>query len=80
MMNGSAIRTGECLHWDENPRTSALRDICTAEFVSAEDVLGAPRFHVEKSGDPQAQASSKSRLLWIAAIRSKRSIISQQSN
>jgi hypothetical protein len=28
MMNGSAIRTGACLDWDENPRTSplALRD------------------------------------------------------
>src|SRR5260221_6437847 len=29
-MNGSAIRTGACFQWNENPRTSALRDICTA--------------------------------------------------
>jgi len=32
MMNGSAIRTGACLHWNENPRTSALRDIGTADL------------------------------------------------
>src|SRR3981081_2119859 len=43
MMNGSAIRTGACLHWNENPRTSALPDICTVELYRRRMLWPLPR-------------------------------------
>src|SRR5258707_13346193 len=40
MMNGSAIRTGACFHWNENPRTSAPRDIFQKEFSMSKFAIG----------------------------------------
>jgi predicted GNAT superfamily acetyltransferase len=36
MMNGSAIRTGACFHWKENPRcdqVQALNNIAAVELI-----------------------------------------------
>src|SRR5260370_27783048 len=50
MMNGSAIRTGACFHWNENPRTSALRDIFLKEFSMSKFAIGD---RVDKATDDQ---------------------------
>jgi hypothetical protein len=66
MMNGSVIRTGACFHWNENPRTSALRDICTADLYRRRMCLERRGFQM---GKRQAAASLISGLAEVARLR-----------